>query len=186
VHIVSGDKDFAQLVGDHVRHRWITMRDVTYDAELVRKKWGVPPAQMRGPTRRWWATSVDNVPGVPGIGQKTAAQLLADHGSLDGVLAHLDQLKGKVKATLTEHQDLAKLSRSLATIDRQVPLAATLEDLRLPEADVAGLDTLYRELEFWSLLSGPARPTRRPTPAPCSCSRRPRPCARTWRRWATR
>jgi DNA polymerase-1 len=99
---------------------------------------------------------VDNIPGVPGIGQKTAAQLLADHGSLDGVLAHLDQLKGKVKATLTEHQDLAKLSRSLATIDRQVPLSATLEDLRLPEADVPGLDTLYRELEFWSLLSGPA------------------------------
>lgn len=154
VHILSGDKDFAQLVGDRVR-MIDPMRDITYDAELVRKKWGVPPSSFVD-LLALMGDSVDNIPGVPGIGQKTAAQLLADHGSLDGVLAHLDQLKGKVKATLTEHQDLAKLSRSLATIDRQVPLAATLEDLRLPEADVPGLDTLYRELEFWSLLSGPA------------------------------
>ena len=79
VHIVSGDKDFAQLVGDHVR-LVDTMRDVTFDAELVRKKWGVPPAQMRD-YQALVGDKIDNVPGVPGIGQKTAVTLLERFGT---------------------------------------------------------------------------------------------------------
>lgn len=152
VHILSGDKDFAQLIGDRVR-MIDPMREITYDAELVRKKWGVAPSSFVDLLALMGDAS-DNIPGVPGVGQKTAGTLLAEYGSLDGILANLDKLKGKTKALMTEHAELAKLSRSLATIDRHVPLDTTFEDLRLPALDPAELDGLYRELEFYSLLSG--------------------------------
>ncbi len=152
VHILSGDKDFAQLIGDRVR-MIDPMREITYDAELVRKKWGVAPASFVDLLALMGDTS-DNIPGVPGVGQKTAGTLLAEYGSLDGILANLDKLKGKTKALMTEHAELAKLSRALATIDRNVPLDTTWDDLRLPAVEPAELDGLYRELEFYSLLSG--------------------------------
>jgi DNA polymerase-1 len=81
VVIVAGDKDLAQMVGDHVRMQ-DTMRDVTYDAELVRKKWGVPPARIPD-LLALMGDEADNIPGVPGIGQKGAATLLEKYGSLD-------------------------------------------------------------------------------------------------------
>lgn len=150
VVIVSGDKDFAQLIGEGVR-MLDTLRDVSYDAELVRKKWGVAPERfvdflaLTGDT-------VDNVPGVPGIGKKGAADLLAKFGDLDGVLAHAHELKGRQKQNLTEHRDLALLSRELVTIDTAVPLELGLVDLRLPDEPPSALNDLYRELEFYSLL----------------------------------
>ena len=115
VVIVAGDKDLAQLVGDKVRMQ-DTMRDVTYDAELVRKKWGVPPALIPD-LLALMGDDVDNIPGVPGIGQKGAATLLEKYGSLDGVLAHTGELKGKQKAALEENRETAKLYRELATVD---------------------------------------------------------------------
>ncbi len=115
VVIVAGDKDLAQLVGDHVRMQ-DTMRDVTYDAELVRKKWGVPPALIPD-LLALMGDDVDNIPGVPGIGQKGAAALLEKYGSLDGVLAHVGELKGKQKASLEENREAVKLYRELATVD---------------------------------------------------------------------
>jgi DNA polymerase-1 len=152
VVIVAGDKDLAQMVGEHVRMQ-DTMRDVTYDAELVRKKWGVParphprPARARG-------RHVDNIPGVPGIGDKGAAGLLEKYGSLDGVLANLGELKGKQKAALEQHREAVKLYRELATVDVNAELDVTLDALRLTPPDPQELDALYRELEFYSLLSG--------------------------------
>src|SRR5262249_27929467 len=113
VVIVAGDKDLAQCVGDHVRMQ-DTMRDVTYDADLVRKKWGVPPALIPD-LLALMGDDVDNIPGVPGIGQKGAATLLEKYGSLDGVLAHTGELKGKQKAALEENRDAAKLYRELCT-----------------------------------------------------------------------
>ena len=118
VVIVAGDKDLAQMVGDHVRMQ-DTMRDVTYDAELVRKKWGVPPARIPD-LLALMGDGVDNIPGVPGIGQKGAAALLEKYGSLDGVLAHIGELKGKQKASLEEHREAVKLYRELATVDTNV------------------------------------------------------------------
>jgi DNA polymerase-1 len=154
VTIVAGDKDLAQLVGDHVRMQ-DTMRDVTYDADLVRKKWGVPPSRIAD-LLAIMGDSVDNIPGVPGIGQKGAAALLDKYGSLDEVLAHTPELKGKQKASLEEHRDAAKLYQRLCTVDAEVPLDVTLDDLCLTAPDPGVLDELYRELEFYSLLSGDA------------------------------
>jgi DNA polymerase-1 len=152
VVIVAGDKDLAQMVGDRVRMQ-DTMRDVTYDAELVRKKWGVPPALIPD-LLALMGDDVDNIPGVPGIGQKGAATLLEKYGSLDGILAHLDELKGKQKTSLEEHREKVKLYRELATVDTSADLDVTLDALRIAPPDPKELDALYRELEFYSLLTG--------------------------------
>lgn len=150
VHIVAPDKDFAQLIGPRVR-MIDTMRDITYDEEVVRKKWGVPPAQFVD-LLALTGDKVDNIPGVPGIGAKGAADLLARFGNLDAILANVAELKGRTKAALEEHRDLALLSRELATIDQQVPLTIEDEALRLPPVDPSRVNVLYRELEFFSLL----------------------------------
>lgn len=151
VHIISADKDFAQLIGEHVR-MIDTMRDITYDAALVKKKWGVPPHQIVD-LLAIMGDKVDNVPGVPGIGQKGAAGLLEKYGSLAGVLEHVEELKGRQKKALEEHADAAKLSRELVTIDQHAELPLTLAELTIPDADAEAVDALYRELEFFSLLA---------------------------------
>ncbi len=152
VVIVAGDKDLAQMVGERVRMQ-DTMRDVSYDAELVRKKWGVAPGLIPD-LLALMGDDVDNIPGVPGIGQKGAAALLEKYGSLDGVLANLGELKGKQKASLEENRENVKLYRELATVDVNADIVLTLDALRLTPPDPQELDALYRELEFYSLLTG--------------------------------
>ena len=152
VHIVSGDKDFAQLVGEQVR-MVDTVKDVSYDAELVRKKWGVRP-ELFIDYLALIGDKVDNIPGVPGVGPKTAKKLLEEYGDLETVLANAEAQKGKLRERLIEHADDARLSQELATIDTNVPLAIGLEDIRTTPVDVGRVDALYRELEFFSLLSG--------------------------------
>ena len=155
VYIVSGDKDFAQLIGDRVR-MLDTMKDVTYDAELVRKKWGVPP-ELFVDYLALIGDKVDNIPGIPGVGPKTAKKLLEAYGDLEGVLSHTDELKGKQKEKVEKHADDARMSKELATIDQHVPLEVLgkeLDDLVIPPVDSSKVDALYRELEFFSLLSG--------------------------------
>jgi len=150
VVIVSGDKDFAQLISDRVK-MVDTLRDVTFDPELVRKKWGVRPEQMVD-FLALMGDKVDNVPGVAGIGQKGAAKLLETYGTLDAILEHKDELKGRQGTALEEHADDARLSRELVTLDRAVPLELSLDDLRLEVPDPVAINELYRELEFYSLL----------------------------------
>lgn len=151
VVIVSTDKDFAQLVGPRVR-MLDSFRDVTYDAELVRKKWGVPPERFVD-FLALVGDKIDNIPGVPGIGAKGAAQLLESYGSLAGALEHVGELKGRARKALEEHREQALLSQELARIDQHVELEVGLADLALPEVDRAAQNALYRELEFYSLLS---------------------------------
>jgi len=150
VRIVSGDKDFAQLIGPDVR-MVDTMRDVTYDEELARKKWGIPPSQMID-YLALLGDKVDNIPGVPGIGAKGAATLLARFGDLTTLLDSTHELKGRQQKNLREFREQAVLSRDLATIDRHVPLGLGLEDLRVPAPDTAEVNALYRKLGFYSLL----------------------------------
>lgn len=151
VHIISGDKDFAQLISDSVR-MVDTLRDITFTPELVRKKWGVPPDQFVD-----WQSMVgdkaDNIPGVPGIGAKGAAQLLERFGTLDKILSSTDQLKGRQQKNLREFADQAQLSRELATLDTHVDLSLGLSALQLTEPSKDKLNELFNELEFFSLLS---------------------------------
>jgi DNA polymerase I len=150
VQIISADKDFAQLLGEDVR-MIDTLRDITYDPELVRKKWGIMPGQMID-LLALMGDKVDNIPGVPGVGQKGAALLLEKYGSLAGIYEHLEELGVRQRVALEEHRELALLSQDLATIDCAVPLVATWDDLRLSPPDPARLNELYKELQFYSLL----------------------------------
>jgi DNA polymerase-1 len=151
VLIVSGDKDFAQLISGRIG-MIDTLQNVTYDPELVRKKWGVTPDKFVD-LLALVGDKVDNIPGVPGVGQKGAGQLLDTFGTLDGIYAGIEQLKGKQKQTLLDNRASAYLSRELATIDTRVPLKLGLDDLKLSAPDRARLNTFYKELEFFSLLT---------------------------------
>jgi len=154
VVIVAGDKDLAQMVGPRVRMQ-DTMRDVTYDAELVRKKWGVPPERIPD-LLAIMGDSADNIPGVPGIGQKGAAALLEKYGDLEGILAHLGELKGKQKASLEAERENAVFYKKLATVDAYAKLDVGVDDLRLGTPDPAELDAMHKKLEFFSLLGAGA------------------------------
>ena len=151
VYIISGDKDFAQLISERVR-MVDTLRDVVFDPELVRKKWGVVPAHFVD-LLAMMGDKIDNIPGVPGVGQKGAGQLLGRYGSLDAILEHTHELKGRQRKALEEHREQALLSRELATIDTQVPLEVGLDDLGLEPPKTEELNALFKELEFYSLLS---------------------------------
>jgi DNA polymerase-1 len=154
VVIVSSDKDFAQLIGDGVRMH-DTIKDVAYDRELVKKKWGVWPEQMVD-YLALMGDSVDNIPGVAGIGQKGAQQLLEEHGSLTALLAvhetAPDTLKPRIKKALDVGRDAAILSQSLATIDTAALLPMGVSDLIIEDASIEEKNALFSRLEFYSLL----------------------------------
>ena len=138
VMIVSGDRDVYQLVGDGVRVM-TTSRGVTdtkiYDHDGVIERYGVPPELVTDFIGLKGDTS-DNIPGVPGIGDKTAAQLLQEFGSLEGVLESVEKISGaKRKQNLTEHADDARVSKKLATMvdDVEVPLAVAEQVRSVPD-----------------------------------------------------
>ena len=158
VVIVSSDKDFAQLVrsADTRVRMHDPIRDVVYDAELIRKKWGVAPERMVDLLALVGDVS-DNVPGVAGIGQKGAAQLLEEHGSLDGIYARLASepaaFKVRSRTALETGKDNAMLSRDLIVLDRRAALPFELSALEIALPDPDSLNTLLKSLEFYSLLS---------------------------------
>ncbi|MEQ1506831.1 MAG: DNA polymerase I [Myxococcota bacterium] len=164
VWVVSGDKDLAQLVGDDVRMLDST-KEVLYDPDTVFRKWGVPPERLPD-LLGLVGDAVDGIPGVPGIGDKTATALLAEHGTLDAVLAAADAgMPGRTGNLLREHRAIAELSRRLATLNVEVPLAVGLDDLKIALPAPEDLDDIYLALEFWSLLS-PSAATRLPKQTP--------------------
>lgn len=152
VWIVSGDKDLAQLVADDVR-MYDSTKEVLYDADTVYRKFGVPPPRLPD-LLALAGDPVDGIPGVPGIGGKTAAALLAEHGTLDAVLdAAGAGMPGRAGSLLREHRAQAEACLSLATLRSDVELPVGLDDLRLQLPTPEDLDGIYLELEFWSLLS---------------------------------
>ena len=151
VVIVSGDKDLAQLV-DERTVMLDTMKGVTYDREAVREKWGVWPEQMRD-LLALMGDSSDNIPGVRGVGPKTARKLLMDFGSIERLEQALPELKNpKLKARLEAGWEALKLSRELVTLKDEVPLEGGLDDARLQPPDPAELARVFGRYEFGSLL----------------------------------
>ena len=150
VVIVSADKDLMQLVTDKVS-LFHTGREKLYRPAEVEEDYGVPPEKIVDYLALVGDTS-DNVPGVPLIGGKTAASLLAEYGSLDGLLERADEVKGKRGENLRSHRDDAILSRDLVTIHVDLPVAFEPGELRHEPPDPDRLRELYRELEFHSLL----------------------------------
>jgi DNA polymerase-1 len=157
VVIVSGDKDLMQLVGGGVT-MWDPQRDALYDPEAVKSKFGVLPEQILD-MFALMGDSSDNIPGVPGIGQKTAATLIQEFGSLDQLYANLHGVSpAKVREKLSENKDKALLSRDLVTLKDRVPLQKGLNDLVPDEPDPERLRDIFRELEFKRLMGDlPAR-----------------------------
>ena len=151
VHILAADKDFVQLLSPDVR-MIDTVTNRTVDLEYAQKRWGVPPSQFVD-YLALVGDKIDDVPGVPGIGPKSALKLLSKYGSLAAILEHADEIKGNVGRLLTEHKDLALLSQHLVTLRRDVPLPIALPDLALVAPDTSEIDDLYRELAFYSLMS---------------------------------
>ncbi len=151
--LVSGDKDLLQLVSDRVRVYDLNRDEIGkwYEAEDVRERFGVDPPRVIDALALMGDAS-DNVPGVRGIGEKTARKLLETYGSLDGVYAHIDELKGKQREHLEEGRDTAYLSRELVTIKTDVPIDLSLDDLAMPPLDNARLARFFSEVEFPSLL----------------------------------
>jgi len=146
VLVCTGDKDMAQLVGDRVT-MVNTMDDPVLDAAGVASKFGVPPESIVDYLALVGDT-VDNVPGVPKVGPKTASKWLAQYGTLENLVAHAGEIKGKVGESLRASLGQIPLSKELVTIRRDVPLKVGPLDLELVEPDVEALKTLYGELEF--------------------------------------
>ncbi len=144
--ISTGDKDMAQLVDEDVT-LVNTMSNTTLDSQGVEEKFGVRPRQIVD-YLALIGDSADNIPGIPGVGPKTAAKWLRQYGNLDELVAHADDIKGKIGDKLRAHLDRLPLSRQLATIKCDVPLAVKPTDLRRAPPDVARLRELYQQLEF--------------------------------------
>ncbi len=156
--IITADKDFMQVVGPHVR-LWDPMRDKSTGMREVRDRFGVEPRTLID-IQALMGDSIDNIKGVPGVGEKTATALIQEFGSLDNLYANLakveesKKIRGakKVAALLAEHREDAMLSRKLVTIDCEVPLDLGPEDFAWDTIDEKALSEILRELEFTTLL----------------------------------
>ena len=153
VVIVSGDKDLLQLVADDVV-MWDPMKDKIMDREAVQEKYGLPPNQLLD----YFALvgdSSDNVPGVPGVGPKTAGKLIGDFITLDGLYAHLDDLKkSKMKENIIVYRTQAYLSKELISLKSDVAIPEQLDRYLVQKCDDRQLAEIYSELQFSSLLKG--------------------------------
>lgn len=155
VKVFSGDKDLLQLVSNHVTVS-LTRKGITnvetYDEKALEEKYGISPLQiidMKG----LMGDSSDNIPGVPGIGEKTALKLLKEYHSVEQVLQSIDKISGKkMKERLEENQEQALMSKELATIFRDVPVNIEFAEMTFENPDKQEIITLFKELEFNSLL----------------------------------
>jgi DNA polymerase-1 len=155
VMVVTGDRDAYQLVGEGVRvmstSRGITETKV-YDAEAVRERYGVPPELITDLMGLRGDTS-DNIPGVPGIGEKTATQLLQQFGDLEAVLGAVEEISGaKRKQNLVEHADDARMSKQLATLQYDIETGVDLGEVMGSEPDRGVLREFMREFELRAVL----------------------------------
>ncbi|MEO6258851.1 MAG: DNA polymerase, partial [Thermoanaerobaculia bacterium] len=160
VVLATSDKDFFQLVGENIRF-YHTGREVLYDAAGVQEAFGLPPEKVVD-VMAIWGDAIDNIPGVPGIGEKGAKSLIEQFGSLDAVYDNLDAVKkASQRKTLEENRDKAFLSRDLATIKCDLPITIDFATLTRQEPDRAKLHELFSRLEFASLMQEymPERPT---------------------------
>ncbi len=167
--LVTADKDALQLVDPRVTVLSVLGRTgerILYDAAKVQERWGVPPARIPD-VLALMGDSIDNIPGVPGVGEVTAQKLLREFGSLEALYANLAVVTGpKLRETLARHRDQAFLSRQLAVLEGGLPIEIDLERCRVREPDWERLRALWTELEFSSLLRQiPARAVTVPTGA---------------------
>jgi len=153
-YMVTPDKDFGQLVTDHIKiykpSRQGNGVEIQGPKEVC-EKWNIERAEQVIDILALQGDSIDNIPGVPGIGAKTAAKLLAKYTSVEGLLDNIDELKGKQQEKVRDNADQARLSKELATIDVEVPIDFKPDKLQIDPMDKDALSELFVELEFRTL-----------------------------------
>ena len=153
-YMMTPDKDYGQLVSEHVfmyRPRFGDKDFDTLGVEEVKAKFGIERPEQVIDLLGLMGDSSDNIPGCPGVGEKTAQKLISEFGSIENLLANTDQLKGALKKKVEEHAEEIKFSRFLATIKTDVPIELNMDSLLVKEPDEEKLRTLFEELEFRNL-----------------------------------
>ncbi|MEI7024814.1 DNA polymerase I [Paenibacillus sp. y28] len=154
VLVVSGDKDMLQLASPRVTVA-VTRKGISeverYGPEQIQEKYGLKPEQIID-LKGLMGDASDNIPGVPGVGEKTALKLLHEHGSVEEVLARVEDMKGKLQENLRSHAEDARMSKRLATIYREVPIGKELDELAYSGYEGSSLGPVLRKLEFKSLM----------------------------------
>lgn len=152
--VVTGDKDMLQLASDNVTIA-ITRKGISevehFSPAAIQERYGLTPMQIID-LKGLMGDASDNIPGIPGVGEKTALKMLHEHGTVEEVLANTDSLKGKMKEKVEQHKDDAVMSKKLATIYREVPIEQGAEDIRYDGYEPAKLADAFRKLEFKSLM----------------------------------
>jgi len=159
ITIVSGDKDMFQLITPHVRI-YDPMKEKFYSETEVLERFGVSPSRV-AEVMGLMGDSIDNIPGVSGIGEKTAKALISEFGTIENLLAHIDEVKKpKLRSLLQEQGDMARLSRELALINTGLPVNIDYNNFKLSEPDHNKIVEIFKELEFSNLLKHftPAHP----------------------------
>ena len=172
VLLVTGDRDALQLTTDHT-HVLLTKKGITdtveYDPEALKEAYGLTPDHMRD-LKALMGDSSDNIPGVPGVGEKTALKLLETYGDLDGVYAHQDEIKGKLGERVRENEASARLSYWLGTITTAAPVETELKDCLFTEEKLSGARETLEKLGLRSILSRlPAAEEVKPKVEPIAC-----------------
>ncbi|MBQ1813218.1 MAG: DNA polymerase I [Bacilli bacterium] len=149
--IVSSDKDLLQLINDNITVKLLKTKDyIMMDRNTFIETYGVEPNKMID-IKGLMGDSSDNIPGVPGIGEKTALKLLQEYGSIENLYVNLDKVKGKLFEKLNDGKDSAFMSKQLATIFKEVPLNLTIDDIKYRGPNNR-LKEIYEELEFYSFI----------------------------------
>ncbi len=150
--IVSSDKDLLQLVSDETEMKLLKQKDyIRYNRESFKKDFGVEPIRIID-LKGLSGDPSDNIPGVQGVGDKTALKLLQDYESVEGIYEHIDEIKGKLQEKLLADKDNAFMSKEIATIYREVPLNTSYEEMKYNGANISELEKIYTDLEFYSFL----------------------------------
>ena len=150
--IVSSDRDLLQLISPVVDVKLLKQKDyIRYNPETFLLDWGIEPIKIID-LKALAGDSSDNIPGVKGIGDKTALKLLQEYGSLEGIYDNIENIKGKTREKLETDKENAFMSKEIATIYREVPLDIEFEGIKYLGTNEKELASIYEELEFYSLL----------------------------------
>ncbi len=150
--IISSDKDLLQLISSDVDIKLLKQKDyIRYNQKSFEEEYGIKPINIID-LKALMGDSSDNIPGVKGIGEKTALKLLHEYKTLDGIYENIDNIAGKLKEKLINDKDNAYMSYDLATIVKDVPLEININDTKYKGPNIKELNHLYEELEFYSFL----------------------------------
>ena len=150
--IVSSDKDLLQLISDDIDIKLLKQKDyIRMNRDVFYETYGIEPIKMID-LKALMGDSSDNIPGVKGIGEKTALKLLQEHDSLENIYANINDIKGSTQTKLIDGKTSAFMSKSLATIYKEVPLNITFEDIVYNKPNTEELIEIYKELEFYTFI----------------------------------